>query len=81
MPPKPPEYLSKLKQRIVQASVGTKQGAAGAQVNPDQDSLQRLRLLRGEVDAPMRAPKPARTAQARPVLSWTLSMGWVIRCS
>ena len=33
-------------------------------MNPDQDSLQRLRAIRGEVDAPMRAPKPARTAQA-----------------
>ncbi|KAK9839477.1 hypothetical protein WJX81_004402 [Elliptochloris bilobata] len=33
------------------------------QVNPDQESLQRLKLIRGEVDAPMRAPKPARTAQ------------------
>lgn len=36
-----------------------------AQVNPDQESLQRLKQIRGEVDAPMRAPPPARTAQVR----------------
>ncbi len=33
------------------------------QVDPDEESRQRLRLIRGEVDAPMRAAPPVRTAQ------------------
>lgn len=34
-----------------------------AQVNPDEESRQRLRLIRGEIDAPMKASRPERTAQ------------------
>ena len=33
------------------------------QVDPDEESRQRLRLIRGEVDAPMKAAPPAHTAQ------------------
>ncbi|BDA48692.1 probable peptidyl-prolyl cis-trans isomerase at N-terminal half [Coccomyxa sp. Obi] len=33
------------------------------QVDPDEESRQRLRQIRGEVDAPMKAAPPARTAQ------------------
>jgi hypothetical protein len=33
------------------------------QVDPDEESRQRLRLIRGEIDAPMKASRPERTAQ------------------
>ena len=34
-----------------------------AQVNPDEDSRQRLKMIRGEIDEPMRSAAPERTAQ------------------
>ena len=33
------------------------------QVNPDEDSRQRLKMIRGEVDGPMRSAAPGRAAQ------------------
>ena len=33
------------------------------QVNPDEDSRQRLKMIRGEIDEPMRSAAPRRTAQ------------------
>ena len=36
---------------------------AAAQVNPDEDSRQRLKMIRGEIDEPMRSAAPGRTAQ------------------
>ena len=33
------------------------------QVNPDEDSRQRLKMIRGEVDKPMRSAAPGRAAQ------------------
>ena len=33
------------------------------QVNPDEESRQRLKMIRGEIDEPMRSAAPQRTAQ------------------
>lgn len=33
------------------------------QVNPDEESRQRLKMIRGEIDEPMRSAAPERTAQ------------------
>ena len=33
------------------------------QVNPDEDSRQRLKMIRGEIDEPIRSAAPGRTTQ------------------
>ena len=41
----------------------TEEGTDVVQVNPDEDSRQRLKMIRGEIDEPMRSAAPGRTAQ------------------
>ena len=59
------------KRQIVQRMEAEKKELADlkkgvAFVDPDQESLQRLRALRGEIDQPMKAAPPMRTAQVLP---------------